>query len=202
LVLYSMPINPNEAEDKNMPHLLKKDLRRDFMNRRLDLGETGRAEAGRLICQRVLSLAPYTRATDIAVYWPLAEEIDIRPVIDDIISSGRRAYLPRVVKDTGELEFCPFNGDPKTLAPGPFDLREPRTEPTPPETLEMVIVPGLAFDLHGHRLGYGLGYYDRFLADATAFRLGVAFDVATIDILPITDYDVAMNIVVTETRVI
>ena len=81
-------------------------------------------------------------------------------------------------------------------------MSEPGGEPSDIDEIDLVIVPGLAFDLHGHRLGYGTGYYDRFLKQTEATRVGVAFDVLTIDILPVAKHDVAMNTLVTESRII
>lgn len=183
-----------------MPHLLKEGLRQDFRVRRANLGDTNRAEASRRICATIIALHQYKNAANVALYWPMAEEIDIRPVIADMLGSGRKVFLPRVIKKPRQLEFCPYTGDPDSLAPGPFGLREPRTAPVEVDTIGVVFVPGLAFDLHGHRLGYGTGFYDRFLKTTQATRIGVAFDIQTIDILPIAEHDVAMNLIVTETR--
>ncbi len=163
---------------------------------------TSRADAGGAICRNLLGLEQYRSATGVAAYWPMTLEVDIRPVIDDALAHGRRVYLPRVVREPRGLHFCRYNGDPETLAAGPFGLSEPGGEPSDIGEIDLVIVPGLAFDLHGHRLGYGTGFYDRFLKQTKAARVGVAFDVLTIDILPVAEHDVTMDTLVTESRII
>lgn len=185
-----------------MPDKIKQSLREDFKKRREDLGKKGRADASRHICTRLQTLPQYKLATGIAAYWPLADEINIRPVIKAALHAGLEVYLPRVVPGHKFLEFCPFNGDPTTLAPGPFDLQEPTTAPVPIKSTDLIIIPGLAFDMHRHRLGYGTGYYDRFLKSVDATRMGVAFDVTTIDIMPVAEHDVPMDLLVTETRLL
>ncbi len=188
------------GEETAMPHLKKESLRQAFKERRAAIGLGVQAEASKAICLALLGLERYRTAAGIAVYWPMDLEVDTRPFIDSAMADGRRVYLPRVVKKPRGLHFCRYNGDPETLADGPFGLSEPRTEAADTDDIDLIIVPGLAFDLHGHRLGYGTGYYDRFLKQTAATRIGVAFDVMTIDILPVAEHDVAMNTIVTESR--
>lgn len=185
-----------------MPNLKKESLRRAFKERRAVLSSEEQMQMSGAICQNILGLEQYKRATGVAAYWPMTLEIDIKPIINDALSHNRRVYLPRVIQEPRGLRFCRYDGDPKTLAAGPFGLSEPGGEPSDIDEIDLVIVPGLAFDLHGHRLGYGTGYYDRFLKQTKAQRVGVAFDVMIIDILPVAEHDVAMNSVVTESRII
>ncbi len=185
-----------------MPDLKKEGLRQAFKERRAAISLDVQAEASGAICRNLLGLEQYESATGVAAYWPMTLEVDIRPIIHDALTHERRVYLPRVVREPRGLHFCRYNGDPETLEAGPFGLSEPGGEPSDIDQIDLVIVPGLAFDLHGHRLGYGTGFYDRFLKQTKATRVGVAFDVLTIDILPVTKHDVAMNMLVTESRII
>jgi 5-formyltetrahydrofolate cyclo-ligase len=180
--------------------LSKESLRQAFKQRRRDLGPKRRAEAGRLVSERLATLETYLRASEIAAFWPLPEEIDIRPFINLCVSAGKNIYLPRVNRVEERLEFCHFGGDPEELAAGPLGILEPLGPEAPYGHIDLLIVPGLAFDAHHHRLGYGAGLYDRFLKAAGAPSIGVAFDVQTIDILPTAEHDVAVDQVATEAR--
>ncbi len=183
-----------------MPNQEKERLRSEFKKRRQLLSDRDRKKASLIICDSILQTDEYAAAAGVAAYWPLALEVDIRPVIDHALKHGRRLYLPRVVRHPRQLELCLFSGDPESLAPGPFGLRQPCTETMDAAEIDMVIVPALAFDLQGQRLGYGTGYYDRFLKTTDAFRVGVAFDDQMAESLPTTRHDVAMDIVITQSR--
>jgi 5-formyltetrahydrofolate cyclo-ligase len=181
--------------------LSKESLRQVFKERRRELGGRRRAEASRLITERLVTVEAYLRSSEIAAFWPLDEEVDIRLFIGRSLSAGKDVFLPRVNKTEGRLEFCLFDGDPGKLAAGPFGILEPSGPEARTSRIDLVIVPGLAFDVHRHRLGYGAGLYDRFLKAGRSAAIGVAFDIQTIDILPIAEHDVAVDQVVTETRV-
>ena len=184
-----------------MSDLLKNELRRDFRERRRGLGAGERRLSSDLIVNRLIALPSFAESLAIAVFWPLEDEVDVRPLIRKALDTGKSVYLPRVDHDGALLEFCPFSGDAAELEPSTFGLSEPRTPAAPAAEIDLVVVPGLAFDIHHHRLGYGAGYYDRFLKTARAKSVGVAFDVQTIDILPVAEHDMALDMVVTESRV-
>lgn len=178
----------------------KETLRRFFRERRISLTGDDRVSAVAALEHRLSALTAFREAAGIAAYWALADEIDLGDFILHSITSGKRLFLPRANKDEQRLEFSPFSGDPGELRPGPFGLLEPDGVEVSSAEIDIVVVPGLAFDLHRHRLGYGAGYYDRFLKNFQGISVGVAFDAQTIDILPIAEHDVALDMVVTESR--
>jgi 5-formyltetrahydrofolate cyclo-ligase len=188
------------VKGSSLPNQEKERLRSKFRERRLLLSDQDRKKASLMICDSILQTDEYAAAKGVAAYWPLALEVDIRPVIDHALKHNRRLYLPRVVRHPRQLELCLFSGDPKSLAPGPFGLKQPCTEAMDATEIDLVIVPALAFDIHCQRLGYGTGYYDRFLKTTGAFRALVAFDDQIAESLPTTHHDVAMDIVITQSR--
>lgn len=185
-----------------MAGLSKEGLRRLFREKRSALSAETRAEASTQIVDHLVAQEAFQESMGIGAYWSLEEEVDTRALIEKCFEMGKRVYLPRVNKEETRLEFCLFLGDVADLRPGPFQIQEPTTPESPSESIDLIVVPGLAFDMRGHRLGYGAGYYDRFLANKQAHLAGVAFDIQTIDILPVGDHDVAVDMVVTETRVV
>jgi 5-formyltetrahydrofolate cyclo-ligase len=109
---------------------------------------------------------------------------------------GKRVVVPKV--SGRRLLLCELKDPDRDLAPGSFGVWEPlphAMRPVSPKALELVIIPGLAFDRRGHRLGHGLGYFDRFLrrVPRSAARIGVCFDFQLLDHLPNRPHDQAVD---------
>ena len=134
-----------------------------------------------------------------AGYWPMAGELDIRPLFLALEDSGRTCSLPVVVKKDAPLQFRSWkNGEP--LIKGPHGTQHP--EGGRVITPDVVMVPLLAFDQKGGRLGFGGGYYDRTLTTLSAVRVGMAFDEQEVETVPMDHFDQKMDWIVTPTRVI
>ena len=144
-------------------------------------------------------LASHTFNT-IMAYWPLPDEVDIRPLIHWLVGQGKTVVLPKVTGDeTMELRRYTSQDD---LAEGAFHILEPVGEPfTDYDDIDVVLVPGMAFDAAGHRLGRGKGYYDRFLSSHfspltthhSPLIIGICFPFQRVAEVPTEDYDVCMN---------
>ena len=136
----------------------------------------------------------------IMAYWPLPDEVDIRPLIHWLGGQGKTVVLPKVTGDeTMELRRYTSQDD---LAEGAFHILEPVGEPfTDYDDIDVVLVPGMAFDAAGHRLGRGKGYYDRFLSSHfspltthhSPLIIGICFPFQRVAEVPTEDYDVCMN---------
>ncbi len=140
----------------------------------------------------VEALLPWLRERgfqDILLYHPLPLELDLTPLLERYPA---RYYLPKVAGEG--LSVHPFG----PLVPGPFGLMEPATSAVEPEVLDLVLVPGLAFDLEGFRLGRGRGFYDRFLASVAAKTVGVAPEALLLPRLPRDPWDVPVAYLATE----
>jgi 5-formyltetrahydrofolate cyclo-ligase len=144
----------------------------------------------------------FRNANSILFFAPLPEEPDLWPVLSGALASKKlvalpcfdsenQAYVPRRVSDI-HVE----------IISGKFGIREPA--PTcvaiPLQDLDLVLVPGVAFDIGGHRLGRGMGYYDRLLQNFPGKKVGVAFDEQIVDAVPAGKNDVKMDLVLTPTR--
>lgn len=124
-------------------------------------------------------------------------EVDLRSLLIDF--PEKRWLLPRILPgEDGRMVFHPY--DPQNLVVHSFGMAEPAPHlpQVPPLEIQLVLVPGLAFDRCGWRLGYGGGYFDRFLQDLAGVSIGVVFEELLLDALPHGEYDVAMQWLVTE----
>jgi len=178
----------------------KPELRNRFDQLRAGLSEDERRRAVVPAVDRLLALPELESARTILVCLAFGGELDTEPLIAEWTASGRVVAAPRAVPGTRRMTVHPLPCDLQTLR---FGLRQP-TAGAPeidPDELDVAVVAGLAFDLHGVRLGYGSGYFDRFLAGRTSLvKVGWCFDLQLVDELPRESHDVPMDLVVTERR--
>jgi len=167
-------------------------LRKEFLRRRAALPPEERERKSLAAAEFVLELDTYRAARAILAYRPIGAELDPGPIIAHAVSSGRLVYYPRVV-DSG-LEFAATLDTP---AGGGIPSSSGEREST------VVLVPGVAFDHCGVRLGRGGGHYDRALVRLRdAVRVGLAFEIQVAAELPRDPWDVPMDCIVTEARVL
>ena len=134
----------------------------------------------------------------IVAYYPLPDEVNIRPLLDEWITEGRSVFLPKVTGDD-TMAFYRYTGR-DNLQEGAFHIFEPADVAEQrflDEPSSTILVPGVAFDAAGHRLGRGRGYYDRFLAShPEMYKVGVCFDFQKVPEVPCGPYDILMDEVI------
>lgn len=180
-------------------------LRRRMLAERSALSPEERGAAAERVRERLRALEAVTTARTILGYAAFGSEVDLDPLLADLADRGCGVFLPRVVGE--RLEITRVRDLGRDLVPGWRGVREPRTTGRPParlDRIEAVLVPGVAFDGQGHRLGYGGGHFDRLLGELSAgtFVVGVAFDVQVVDAVPVEAHDRRVGTVVTEARTI
>jgi 5-formyltetrahydrofolate cyclo-ligase len=155
--------------------------------------------------RRVIRTGAYRRARRIGAYWPLAGELDTRPLLARILIDGKQAFLPAMAGcPSGEMRWRPFrNGMPaRRVRHGVLEPLAPR-EWLEPWRLDLVIVPLVAVDTAGNRLGMGAGYYDRGFAFVRRRRrrpvlMGVAYGFQSVNAVASEPWDVPLDEVVTD----
>ncbi len=132
----------------------------------------------------------------------MPEELDLWPLLVAALSVGKHVALPRFVAETKSYEACPIQNPERDVHVGHFGIREPnqRCLRLTSDRLDLILVPGVAFDLHGGRLGRGKGYYDQLLKVLHGTTCGVGFDQQLVDSVPVGPRDVRLNYVLTPTR--
>lgn len=162
----------------------KKELRALAQARREAMGEAQRLAASQAIATALEALAAFRAAKVVLGFMPMRGEVDLRPLIER--HPEKEWGIPRIVRvPSPRIDFHLFNSG--QLVPHSYGMLEPR-ESMPrikPETVDLVLVPGMAFSPGGHRLGYGGGYYDRYLPLAErALRVGIAYRAQIVDAVP------------------
>ncbi len=178
--------------------LSKKELRTKLRKKRNSLERDRVQELSQPIRERLLHLSHNFHR--IMLFYPTDGEPDVRPLFDELISSGKELFLPKVVGE--RIQACRVE-NPSWLSGGRFGIPEPEPcVPSQPKDIDMVAVPGVAFDREGYRLGFGKGYYDRFLSQTEALKVGVLYSFQLVDFVPREPWDVPMDILITERETI
>ncbi|MCI8496799.1 MAG: 5-formyltetrahydrofolate cyclo-ligase [Clostridiales bacterium] len=154
----------------------------------------------REILRRVMTLSQYKNCKTVLTYVSTAIEVDTRNLIERALKDGKRVAVPRCVPGTREMEFFFIRGL-SDLEPGTFGVLEPvpgRCRKMTDFSEGLCIVPGLGFDCHGYRLGYGKGYYDRFLSRFGGVTAGICYSGCVRFKLLHGRFDRAVDILVTE----
>jgi len=165
---------------------------------RLSLSESDWVEMSQKICAHLLLINQLTKASCVHVYWPMVakREVDIRPVINVLYESGCEVLLPVIQGKT--LKHASYTG-PESLVPGPFGVFEPTLNHlVPAPQPEAILVPALAIDASGNRIGYGKGFYDGFLHGMKAVKIVPLFSRQVVEGIPNEPHDVPVDMVVTE----
>ena len=175
----------------------KKSLRAEYKAVRDSIDADIRKNQDAIIFQKVIELKEYKRANTIFVYVSFGSEVETKRFIERIISDGKYAVIPKC--DTKSHTMHTFKIDSLSqLKKGAYGIEEPCEDCVEvlKEHIDLVVVPGLCFDLKGNRLGYGGGYYDRFLADFKGFTVGLSYNECIADIVPADEYDCRLDLII------
>ncbi|NMB44803.1 MAG: 5-formyltetrahydrofolate cyclo-ligase [Firmicutes bacterium] len=182
----------------------KEAIRRKLLKVRDGLTSAERRQWNIAIQERFFALPMVVSARRIMLFLAFGSEVDTWLLLDQAIALGKEVVAPVCLPETKALALYPITC--RTEAePGHWGIHEPRKvgEPVAPHTLDVVVVPGVAFDGRGNRIGYGGGYYDRFLEQATqAWKVGVCYDLQLLEDVPAAKHDIPVDVLVTETQTI
>ncbi len=153
-----------------------------------------------LIIEKLKALPEYIASGKILLYYSINKEVDTRALLQEAIEA-KTLYLPRLVHGNEfEARVC---GDLTELVLNQYKIPEPSDLAPLANEVDLVVLPGVAFDVSGGRLGMGKGYYDRFLAGKKALiKVAVAYEQQILDAVPKEPYDELVDIIITEKRVI
>lgn len=182
----------------------KSDIRRQILARRDRLTEAQRQQFSLAIRDRFFSLPAVSAARRLMLFLAFGSEVNTWLLLEEALARGQEVVAPVCRPQEREMLLYPVRSSEEPR-PGYRGIYEPlqQGEPVAPETLDVVVVPGVAFDERGGRIGYGGGYYDRFLPRAAkALRVAVAYELQLVPAVPQTLRDVPVDRIVTEQRII
>ncbi|WP_448583389.1 5-formyltetrahydrofolate cyclo-ligase [Thermocrinis sp.] len=179
-----------------MKVLSKKELRNIVRSIRRSLSAEHHQALSKEILENIKTSGILDNANLILAFCPFDGEPDISPIFNEIIKAGKGLVLPKVLGDS--MKLCRVRST-EGLSPGSFCILEPaECEEIDPAEVELALVPGVAFDRRGCRLGMGKGYYDRILGKVRGLKVGVAFSFQVLEEIPCDHWDQRVDAILTE----
>ena len=178
----------------------KKALRVKYKKIRSEIDN--KASLDKSICESVLKTKQYKNADRIYVYWSCGSEADTRKIISRALVDGKKVALPKCEDSAGNMRFY-YIDSLSDLSVGMYGIAEPTGERLADDFTadSLCLVPALSFDYDGYRLGYGKGYYDRFLSNFTGVSMGLCYEACLSKKLPRDIYDKKVNCIVTNFKI-
>lgn len=182
----------------------KKDLRKIILNKRNSIDNNTKEEMDRELFNKLINLDLYKEAKNIFIYLSFGSEIDTKPIIDRALEEGKEVYIPKVYKISKEMKAIRLNSF-EDLEENSMGILEPKDDSNfiAKEDIDLIIVPGAVFDLEGNRIGYGGGYYDRFLSNIKDKRnkIVLAYDLQIVDNIEAEEHDIKVDYIITNSRI-
>ena len=178
-------------------------MRRKYAQIRENIDKESRYNMSARILDILCESDIYLAAKTIFVYVSVGSEVKTHNFIDNALSCGKRVVVPLCDKKTHKMDMYEIEGWTQ-LEPGAYNIPEPKRDliasgviqKVIPTEIDLAIVPAVVFDKRGMRIGYGGGYYDRFLSEFKGVSVGVAYSQSVADILPTEDFDCGVDVIV------
>lgn len=176
----------------------KASLRKQMKSRRKSLEREEIESKSRTICAAFAALDEYAKAKTVCVYMDAFNEVQTSYIVDECKKHSKTVVIP--VVEGANIYLSPLTDE---LREGAFGIQEPvSNEIFPKEAVDIFVVPGLAFDLKGGRVGFGKGYYDKLLGGTSAVKVGLCYGFQLTDVICRDNHDISMDYIITEGRVI
>ncbi len=186
-----------------------KKLRKDTLLERDQLSSSEQKMLSSLIMGRVLNMEQFQSANTVFIYVDFRSEVATRPLIDHMLQCGKKVVVPVTLVQGKDLLAVSITDPERELAPGYCSIPEPIIEirekqMLSPDLIDIIFLPGSVFDERGGRMGYGGGYYDRFVSTKApqAVRVGLAYELQMVKSAPLQSHDEFLDFIVTEERII
>jgi len=177
----------------------KKSLRSLFLEKRDNTSFDFMKIASEKIQKRLKKINAFRNAQKIGVYYPIGSEILTQDIIQELLSNGKDVFLPKVIGKN--IEFRKIT-DFSNLEKGSFDIMEPKDNCQTDDNLDVVLVPTVGISPIGVRLGYGHGFYDRYLAKHKTATVSLTLEKQIVKNIPKSEHDIIIDWIVTEERIL
>ena len=189
----------------NKESIRKESIRKDIIKKRSAMSEDEVERSSKSICSKIIATDAYKNSESVLVYMSVRNEVDLSSLIEQALSDGKKVYIPKTYGER-KMEFYLYDGK---FAVGGFGIQEPKRVSEDSRFKKelytackneipsvLIIVPGVAFDKAGNRLGYGGGYYDTFLESLKTSTIGVGYSFQLLDEIPVGEHDVKLDAIV------
>jgi 5-formyltetrahydrofolate cyclo-ligase len=184
---------------------MKKVIRASILQKRNNMPVSEVIRNSSLIKERLFGLHEFRRARAILWYVSYGSEVATHEMIQECMALGKTVVVPCTDTKKRHLSLSELRRWDE-LGVGAYNIQEPRLEcrhEVAVDTVDLILVPGIAFDCGGHRIGHGMGYYDRLLSEnVKALKIGLAFELQLVEKIPTKQHDVSVDIIITEKRII
>ncbi len=185
----------------------KKGFRKEMIEKRKEIPGDEVAKKSEIIKDKFIGYPEYKNADIIMVYLSFKNEVDTMPIIEKALGNSKKITVPKTYPKTKKMIPALIKDLEEDVTIGNYGIPEPRDDKlslVDPTDVDLVVVPGVAFDLDGYRLGYGGGYYDRFISELRedVILAAVSFEEQIVDKVPLNKWDKKVHLVFTEKRVI
>ena len=187
------------------PDLTKSEIRRKILSQRNSIYTNTIIMNSKSINNNIIATEEYRSSKSLGIYYPIGSEVQTFELIRHSLNDNKIVGLPKII-DSTTIEFFKINGnsfEKISFRKGKYGISEPAISTEAIDKIDLLIIPGIAFDLKGNRIGYGKGYYDRFLSSRKAnYKIGLAYEIQLLNHIPHNELDVPVDIIVTEKRII
>ena len=171
---------------------MKKELRKEIIYLRDNLED--RYNKSMIIKNKIMNLDIYKNSKVIALYSSMKSEVDTKELIKESLELGKKVLLPRIL-NKNKMIFIEINND-TNYERNTFGVLEPIG--IEEKNIDLMIIPGVAFDKDNNRLGYGRGYYDKYLKDKDLYKIGICFHEQLVDNIEVDEHDIKMDLIITD----
>lgn len=181
---------------------MKKTLRRRHLLKRKKLGKRAAGLKSAKIVEKLVTTPEFRNAHKILFYHPIRNEVNCLPALKQALALRKKVFLPRMNEKKMQVVEVRKMAEMRGLKAGNFGIKEPRGRASSPKEIDLVLVPAVAYDWRGFRVGYGGGYYDMLLAKTRAGRIGLCYETNLVRRIPAEEHDQPVGKIITEKRTI
>ena len=174
-------------------------LRKHLLEKRDAISDEFRNISSSKIYQNLKQVDSYINSHNIACYFSIGSEIDTYDIMLGILEQGKNMLLPKIVDNNLEFYVVP---NLEKLEKGAFDIMEPKDSCKKAEKIDCVLVPTIGISKSGDRLGYGRGYYDKFLSSTDALKISLTYSKQIVKSIPNESHDIKIDLIITEDEII
>ncbi|SHE54268.1 5-formyltetrahydrofolate cyclo-ligase [Caloramator proteoclasticus] len=177
---------------------MKNILRKKYINIRNELSKEEVIKRSIVITKHIINWDKFLNSNSIMIYSAFRNEVETSFLAEEILKEGKVLIYPKTIKSQFKLIPCIVNKIDE-LTKGEYGILEPKQfEVIDKKQIDLIFIPGVAFDKNGYRLGYGAGYYDRFLEDFKGIKVGICYDFQIVDDVYKDEHDIKMDYLICE----